>query len=196
MKTITLRRPGGLDRLESKNAADAGAPAHGQIRVRIHASSLNFQDLLVVTGRQTVDYGRAPMTDGAGVVEAVDDGVTEFIVDDAVVSTFFPHWPGGGPIVADFATTPGDGVDGYARKSRFRPKSEAVCRKHLSKRATRFCPFHRSECKLSPSGQQARSSLRSWRSIPSKFLERKSLRNRCALALQPAHASSLLQLRP
>jgi NADPH:quinone reductase-like Zn-dependent oxidoreductase len=121
MKTITLRRPGGLDRLESTNAADPGAPAHGQIRVHIHASSLNFHDLLVVTGRQTVADGRVPMTDGAGVVEAVGDGVTEFVVGDAVVSTFFPHWLDGGPTEADFATTPGDGVDGYAREIVVRP---------------------------------------------------------------------------
>jgi len=91
MKTIALRRPGGLDRSESANAADPGAPAHGQIRARIHASSLSFHDLLVVMGRQPVADSRVPMTDGAGVVEAVGDRVTEFVVGDSVVSTFFPH---------------------------------------------------------------------------------------------------------
>jgi NADPH:quinone reductase-like Zn-dependent oxidoreductase len=61
------------------------------------------------------------MSDGAGVVEAIGDGVTEFAVGDAVVSTFFPHWLDGAPAVADFATTPGDGVDGYAREVVVRP---------------------------------------------------------------------------
>jgi NADPH:quinone reductase-like Zn-dependent oxidoreductase len=33
-----------------------------------------------------------------------------------VVSTFFPTWLAGEPLVEGFATTPGDGVDGYARE--------------------------------------------------------------------------------
>jgi NADPH:quinone reductase-like Zn-dependent oxidoreductase len=121
MKAITLRHPGGLEHLERVDLADPGAPAPGEIRVRIHASSLNFHDLGVVTGRLPAADGRIPMSDGAGVVEAIGDGVTEFAVGDAVVSTFFPHWLDGGPAVADFATTPGDGVDGYAREVVVRP---------------------------------------------------------------------------
>ncbi|MEI5999705.1 NAD(P)-dependent alcohol dehydrogenase [Paraburkholderia bengalensis] len=122
MKAITLRRPGGLDHLERTEIADPGAPAPGEIRVRVHASSLNFHDLGVVTGRLPTDDGRIPMSDGAGVVEAIGDGVTEFAVGDAVVSTFFPDWLDGGPTRADFATTPGDGVDGYAREVVVRPQ--------------------------------------------------------------------------
>jgi NADPH:quinone reductase-like Zn-dependent oxidoreductase len=34
-----------------------------------------------------------------------------------VVSTFFPEWLDGEPLHAGFATTPGDGVDGYARSA-------------------------------------------------------------------------------
>ncbi|AMV45511.1 zinc-dependent alcohol dehydrogenase family protein [Paraburkholderia caribensis] len=121
MKAITLRQPAGLENLVRVDLADPGAPAPGEIRVRIHASSLNFHDLGVVTGRMRTEDGRIPMSDGAGVVEAIGDGVTEFAVGDAVVSTFFPYWLDGGPTVADFSTTPGDGVDGYARESVVRP---------------------------------------------------------------------------
>jgi NADPH:quinone reductase-like Zn-dependent oxidoreductase len=56
------------------------------------------------------------MADGAGVVTAVGEGVSEFKVGDHVVSTFFPTWLAGDPLVEGFATTPGDGVDGYARE--------------------------------------------------------------------------------
>lgn len=56
------------------------------------------------------------MSDGAGIVEAIGDGVTEFAVGDTVVSTFFESWLDGGPTLAGFSTTPGDGVDGYARE--------------------------------------------------------------------------------
>ena len=52
----------------------------------------------------------------AGEVVAVGSGVTEFAVGDAVVSTFFPDWLAGEPLVEGFATVPGDGVDGYARE--------------------------------------------------------------------------------
>lgn len=121
MKAITLRKPGGLDHLELVTLADPGAPGAGEIRVRIHASSLNFHDLGVVTGRMPAADGRIPMSDGAGVVEALGAGVTEFAVGDAVVSGFFPHWLDGGPAIADFTTTPGDGVDGYACEYVVRP---------------------------------------------------------------------------
>ena len=116
MKAITLRQPGGLDQLQRVELADPGAPGPGEIRVRIHASSLNFHDLGVVTGRLPSADGRIPMSDGAGVVDAIGEGVSEFAVGDAVVSTFFPTWLDGGPTLSDFKTVPGDGVDGYARE--------------------------------------------------------------------------------
>jgi hypothetical protein len=56
------------------------------------------------------------VSDGAGVVEAVGEGVAEFRPGDHAVSYFFPQWQDGlprGP-VGDFAGTPGDGIDGFA----------------------------------------------------------------------------------
>jgi len=116
MKALKLGRPGGLETLAYVDMADPGSPHQGEIRVRIHASSLNYHDLGVVSGRMPVADGRIPMSDGAGIVEAIGDGVTEFKPDDAVVSCFFPHWHDGDPTVADFSGTPGDGIDGYARE--------------------------------------------------------------------------------
>ncbi|MBB2928015.1 zinc-dependent alcohol dehydrogenase family protein [Paraburkholderia silvatlantica] len=121
MKAVVLRQPAGLDNLQLVNLNDPGAPAAGEIRVRIHASSLNFHDLGVVTGRMPTADGRIPMSDGAGIVEATGEGVTEFAPGDAVVSCFFPHWLDGAPAIGDFSTTPGDGVDGYAREYVVRP---------------------------------------------------------------------------
>ncbi|MFL9895183.1 zinc-dependent alcohol dehydrogenase family protein [Paraburkholderia sp. RL17-381-BIF-C] len=121
MNAIILAQPAGLENLKSTDLVDPGAPGPGEIRVRIHANSLNAHDLGVVTGRLRTEDGRIPMSDGAGVVESIGDGVTEFAVGDAVVSTFFPYWLDGGPTLADFSTTPGDGVDGYAREIVVRP---------------------------------------------------------------------------
>ncbi|HWL72223.1 MAG TPA: NAD(P)-dependent alcohol dehydrogenase [Geminicoccus sp.] len=123
MKAIRLEAPGGLDRLDQVDLPDPGDPGPGEIRVRLHGSSLNFHDYLVVTGKIPTDPDRIPMSDGAGVVEAVGDGVAEFEAGDHVVSGFFPYWLEGPARVADFKTTPGDGVDGYARQAVVRPAS-------------------------------------------------------------------------
>ncbi|WP_081192372.1 MULTISPECIES: zinc-dependent alcohol dehydrogenase family protein [unclassified Halomonas] len=121
MQAIQLRAPGGLDHLDVVDLAAPGEPGPGEIKVRLHASSLNFHDYAVVAGMIPAADGRIPMSDGAGVVEAVGEGVEEFAVGDAVVSTFFPDWLEGPARVGDFATTPGDGVDGYAREQVVRP---------------------------------------------------------------------------
>ncbi len=123
MKAIKLRAPGGLDRLEVVDLPDPGTPGPGEIRVRLHASSLNYHDFAVVKGAIPTEDGRIPMSDGAGVVEAVGEDVSGFAPGDAVVSGFFPHWQDGPAEVGDFRTVPGDGVDGYAREAVVRPAS-------------------------------------------------------------------------
>ena len=121
MKAIRLAKPGGLARLSLVDMEDPGDPRPGEIRVRLRASSLNFHDYGVVSGKMPTEDGRIPMSDGAGEVEAVGDGITEFQPGDHVVSGFFPKWQDGEAAVADFKTTPGDGVDGYAREAVVRP---------------------------------------------------------------------------
>ncbi|MDR2300198.1 MAG: NAD(P)-dependent alcohol dehydrogenase [Comamonas sp.] len=117
MKAMQLAAPGGLDNLKLVELPAAAAPEAGQIQVRIHASSLNYHDLGVVSRPGAAADGRIPMADGAGVVTAVGAGVTEFAVGDAVVSTFFPQWIAGRNVPTDFQLVPGDGVDGFARES-------------------------------------------------------------------------------
>lgn len=117
MKAIRLRSPGGLDNLQSVDMEAPKDPASGEIRVRLHASSLNYHDYGVASRPGWQADGRIPMSDGAGVVEAVGAGVTAFAVGDSVVSCFFPTWADGPATIADFATVPGDGVDGFAREA-------------------------------------------------------------------------------
>lgn len=123
MKVVTLKSPGGLDRLEVGERAAPGEPGAGEIRVRVHASSLNYHDYGVASGAMPTEDGRIPMSDGAGVVEALGEGVDEFQVGDNVVSGFFPSWQTGPAMVGDFKSVPGDGVDGYAREQVVRPAS-------------------------------------------------------------------------
>lgn len=117
MKAMHIAAPGGLDHLVPVELPAAAAPAAGEIQVRVHASSLNYHDLLVASRPGATADGRIPMADGAGVVTSVGAGVTEFAVGDAVVSTFFPHWLAGRHVPSDFKLVPGDGVDGFARES-------------------------------------------------------------------------------
>lgn len=114
MKAIRLRKPGGLDKLELTEA-ETPQPGPGEIRVRARASSLNFHDYLVAAGAAPTEDGRIPMSDVAGEVEAVGDGVTLFAPGDRVMSTFFPLWHSGRPVYAKcWANIPGDTAQGYA----------------------------------------------------------------------------------
>lgn len=116
VNAIRVGSPASLDTLHLDTLPDCEQPGPGEIRVRLRASSLNFHDYAVVTGMLPAAAGRIPMSDGAGEVVGVGDGVTEFKAGDAVVSTFFTEWDAGPPKSAAFTTVPGDGIDGYARE--------------------------------------------------------------------------------
>ena len=123
MRAIRLKKPGGLDKLELLEL-DMVEPQCGEIRITNHASSLNFHDYLVATGLLPVDDGRIPMSDGAGIVEAVGPGITRFQPGDRVVSCFFPHWTDGrADDLAKIGGVPGDNVDGFASETVTMPAS-------------------------------------------------------------------------
>lgn len=60
-------------------------PAPGEVRVRVVASALNHMDLWVTRGLPKPPLPHVPGADGAGVVEAVGEGVTTVAVGDEVV---------------------------------------------------------------------------------------------------------------
>jgi NADPH:quinone reductase-like Zn-dependent oxidoreductase len=123
LKAIKVGAQPGLEHLQVVELSEPHAPVRGEIRVRIHASSLNYHDYGVAKRGGPKHTGRILLADGAGVVEAAGEGVTEFKVGDHVVSTFFPTWLDGEPTERDFSTVPGDGVDGYACEVVVRPAS-------------------------------------------------------------------------
>ncbi len=79
---------------------DEPAPGAGQVLIRIHATSLNYRDHAVVTGQYFGGILRrdtVPLSDGAGEVVAVGDGVTRIKVGDRVAGNFFQGWVDGVP---------------------------------------------------------------------------------------------------
>lgn len=113
MKVAAVKAPGGLDRIVIEERP-VPTPGTGEILVRVRASSLNFHDFAVVAGMIPVPDGRIPMSDGAGEVVALGEGVTSWKVGDQVLSTFFPNWPTGGPSLPRLTGVPGDHADGFA----------------------------------------------------------------------------------
>ncbi len=114
-KAMIVDTGGGFDKVKA-GERPAPTPGPGQITVRLRACSLNYHDYAVVSGMWGPAEPRIPMADGAGDVIAIGSGVADFSVGDRVVSTFFPDWLDGTPLVEGFATVPGDGIDGYARE--------------------------------------------------------------------------------
>lgn len=90
------------------------APGPGDVLLRVRASSLNYHDYLVVAGFIPQPAGRVPMSDGAGEVAALGDGVTGWSVGDRAMGAFFPNWTSGAPTDANNAAISGETIDGFA----------------------------------------------------------------------------------
>ena len=112
MKVAAVKKPGGPGNLVIEERPDP-APGHGEVLVRVRASSLNYHDFVVVMGGIPTPDGRIPMSDGACEVVAVGEGVTKWKVGDKVLSLFFPGWQSGQIEAAGFNSVPGDGADGF-----------------------------------------------------------------------------------
>src|SRR5207302_74048 len=74
-----------------------------EVLMRVRASSLNYRDLMVIRGggRGPTKLGVIPLSDGAGDVEAVGEGVMRVKVGDRIAGCFHARWYGG-PIKPDY----------------------------------------------------------------------------------------------
>lgn len=82
-KTVQITRYGGAEVLELVERA-VGQPATGEILLRHHAIGLNFIDVYQRSGLYALPLPLALGMEGAGVVEAVGDGVTHLQKGDRV----------------------------------------------------------------------------------------------------------------
>nr|MBO2470797.1 alcohol dehydrogenase [Bacillota bacterium] len=82
----------GLEGLALREVSTPEVPP-GWVRIRVTAAALNHRDLYFVEGRMPVEPGTVLGSDGAGVVDAVGDGVTNVRVGDAVLVNPSLGWP-------------------------------------------------------------------------------------------------------
>jgi NADPH:quinone reductase-like Zn-dependent oxidoreductase len=116
MKLYELRAFG-LENLHAAERPDPKPQPH-EVVVRIRAVSLNFRDLLLVTGKYNprLKFPRVPVSDGAGEVVEAGSAVTNWKPGDRVVIPFMPDWLEGPPTPAKIVGALGGDVDGQLRE--------------------------------------------------------------------------------
>jgi NADPH:quinone reductase-like Zn-dependent oxidoreductase len=99
--------------LSAAVAQNVPEPGPGELLLQIHATSVNYHDLLGVDGGiPGLPVPRVPFSDASATVVAVGKGVREYEVGAAVIPNFFRNWVRG-PIAADVKyPVTGDHVDG------------------------------------------------------------------------------------
>ena len=127
MKRYELQGPDGIEGLALVDGP-LPQPGAGEVLVRLKAATLNYRDLLTVKGgygsRQK--FPLVPVSDGAGVVETVGQGVRAFAPGDRVIGSFFETWLGGEPSQAKMRAALGGAVDGVLAEYRVFPAQALV----------------------------------------------------------------------
>lgn len=93
MHGYRLEEFGGIDKLAAREEA-MPRPGPRQILVRVRATSLNRRDTMILNGTYPLAPrpGIVPLSDGAGEVVAVGNGVTRFAVGGRVTGSYFSRW--------------------------------------------------------------------------------------------------------
>jgi NADPH:quinone reductase-like Zn-dependent oxidoreductase len=127
MKCYEVAGPTGIDGLVLVDKP-VPRPAAGEVLVRLTAVSLNYRDLLTVKGgygsRQK--FPLIPVSDGAGMVEAIGPGVQIFKPGDRVIGAFFQDWISGEPTEVKMRSNLGGALDGVLCEYRVFPVRSLV----------------------------------------------------------------------
>ncbi len=83
MKAIVVRETGGPEKLILEEVKER-SPAQGEVLVNVEAAGLNFIDTYHRSGLYPQDLPFTPGLEGAGIISAVGEGVTEFAVGDRI----------------------------------------------------------------------------------------------------------------
>src|SRR5579864_4539274 len=96
MKAYILRTSG-IDSLHIEDLPAPGPLGAGQIRIAMRAASINYRDIITISGamRPPGSQDLIPCSDGAGEIVEVAPDITRLKVGNRVVLTFNPDWIGG-----------------------------------------------------------------------------------------------------
>jgi NADPH:quinone reductase-like Zn-dependent oxidoreductase len=88
-------------------------PGAGEVLVRVRASSLSFRELMILRGWYPlpVKPDVVPISDGAGEVVEIGEGVSRVDVGDRVAASLFPRWVDG-RWAAEYTPQLGGSLDG------------------------------------------------------------------------------------
>jgi NADPH:quinone reductase-like Zn-dependent oxidoreductase len=127
MRLYELTDPGPDAKLAMREA-ETPTPSPGEVLVRIRACSLNYRDLMILRG----EYGTAkhnplvPLSDCAGEISAVGDGVDGLSKGDSVAGCFFQNWATGRMTQQVYGSDLGFGLQGVLAEYRVFPAAGVV----------------------------------------------------------------------
>jgi NADPH:quinone reductase-like Zn-dependent oxidoreductase len=106
---------------------DVPVPGPREVLVRVRANSLNYRELMVMQGTYPwpVRPDVIPVSDGAGEVVAVGEGVTRAKPGDRVAGAVLPYWADG-PFRWEYSKQLGGSVDGMLTEYALLPEEGVV----------------------------------------------------------------------
>jgi NADPH:quinone reductase-like Zn-dependent oxidoreductase len=114
MRTYLLKADKDLDGLEMLDV-DRPIPGKEDVLVRVRANSLNFRDTLMLKGGypRNDNFPFVPLSDMAGEIVELGEGVHDFMVGDRVAANFMRNWETGPLTETALRSSHGGGIDGF-----------------------------------------------------------------------------------
>ena len=134
MRFYAIESEFGIDNLKVLER-EVSKPRFGRVLVKIRAASLNYRDLLVVSGKYSRDLPLPliPFSDGAGEVVEIGEGVSRWKPGDRVAGIFFQAWLSGRIDESVAKSALGGAIDGVlAEFVEFREDGLVEIPQHLS----------------------------------------------------------------
>ena len=107
----------GIDNL-TLTERDEPQPEANEVKVKFHAASLNYRDLMMIQGTYNprLKTPLVPFSDGAGEVVEIGGNVTKFKIGDRVTPIFMQGWQSGAIDSNKARTALGGDLDGVLRE--------------------------------------------------------------------------------